>query len=38
MHNKLIVDSREAALKEAGDVILFRASIFAEAGEIFSGS
>jgi len=38
MHNTLIVDSREAALKEAGDVILSKASIFAEAGEIFAGS
>jgi ornithine cyclodeaminase/alanine dehydrogenase-like protein (mu-crystallin family) len=33
----LIVDSREAALKESGDVILSRAQIFAEAGEIFAG-
>src|SRR6516162_7811437 len=37
MHNVLIVDSREAALKEAGDVILSKASIFAEAGELFAG-
>ena len=37
MQNTLIVDSREAALKEAGDVILSKASIFAEAGEIFAG-
>lgn len=37
MHNTLIVDSREAAVKEAGDVILSKASIFAEAGEIFAG-
>lgn len=37
MHNILIVDSREAVLKEAGDVILSKAPIFAEAGEIFAG-
>src|SRR5574337_772586 len=34
----VIVDSREAALAESGDVILSRAPIFAEAGEIFSGA
>jgi ornithine cyclodeaminase/alanine dehydrogenase-like protein (mu-crystallin family) len=34
----LIVDSREAAMKESGDVILSKAPIFAEAGEIFAGS
>lgn len=33
----LIVDSREACLKESGDVILSKAPIYAEAGEIFSG-
>lgn len=38
MHNVLIVDSREAVLKEAGDVILSGAPIFAEAGEVFAGS
>jgi ornithine cyclodeaminase/alanine dehydrogenase-like protein (mu-crystallin family) len=38
MHNTLIVDSREAVLKEAGDVILSKAPIFAEAGEVFAGS
>jgi len=37
MHNTLIVDSREAALKESGDVILSKAPIFAEAGEVFAG-
>ncbi len=37
MHNTLIVDSREAVLKESGDVILSKATIFAEAGEIFAG-
>jgi thiomorpholine-carboxylate dehydrogenase len=34
----LIVDSREAAMKESGDVILSGAPIFAEAGEVFAGS
>jgi len=34
----LIVDSREAALRESGDVILSRAPIFAEAGEVFAGT
>ena len=38
MANILVVDSREAVLKEAGDVILSGAEIFAEAGEIFAGT
>jgi ornithine cyclodeaminase/alanine dehydrogenase-like protein (mu-crystallin family) len=37
MRNTLIVDSREAVLKESGDVILSKAPIFAEAGEVFAG-
>jgi thiomorpholine-carboxylate dehydrogenase len=37
MANTLIVDSREAALKESGDVILSKAKIYAEIGEIFAG-
>jgi len=37
MANVLVVDSREAVLKESGDVILSRAPICAEAGEIFAG-
>lgn len=37
MRHTLIVDSREAVLKESGDVILSKASIFAEAGELFAG-
>ena len=37
MANTLIVDSREAVLKESGDVILARAPIYAELGEIFAG-
>ena len=38
MANLLVVDSREAALKEAGDVVQSGATIFAEAGEIFAGA
>jgi ornithine cyclodeaminase/alanine dehydrogenase-like protein (mu-crystallin family) len=38
MRNTVVVDSREASLKESGDVILSRAAIAAEAGEIFAGS
>jgi thiomorpholine-carboxylate dehydrogenase len=38
MANILIVDSREAVLKESGDVILSKAEIFAEAGEILGGA
>jgi ornithine cyclodeaminase/alanine dehydrogenase-like protein (mu-crystallin family) len=38
MKNVLVVDSREGALKESGDVILSKADIFAEAGEVFAGS
>ena len=36
MANTLVVDSREAVLKESGDVILSEANIYAEAGEIFA--
>ena len=38
MANLLVVDSREAVLKESGDVILSNASIYAEVGEIFAGA
>jgi thiomorpholine-carboxylate dehydrogenase len=38
MANTLIVDSREAVLKESGDVILSKARIYAEIGEIFAGT
>ncbi|BDE06541.1 ornithine cyclodeaminase [Vulcanimicrobium alpinum] len=38
MANVLVVDSREAVLVEAGDVILSHASIYAEAGEIIAGT
>ena len=37
MANVLVVDSREAVLKESGDVILSKAKIYAEVGEIFAG-
>jgi thiomorpholine-carboxylate dehydrogenase len=36
MSNTVVVDSREAVLKESGDVILSKAEIYAEVGEIFS--
>jgi hypothetical protein len=34
----LLVDCREAVLKESGDVILSNAPIYGEAGEIFAGT
>ncbi len=37
MANVLIVDSRDAVLKESGDVILSQAPIHAELGEILAG-
>lgn len=37
MENVLFVDSREGALKEAGDVILSGAEIYAEIGEALAG-
>jgi thiomorpholine-carboxylate dehydrogenase len=37
MANVVVVDSRDAAAKEAGDVILANARIYAEIGEIFAG-
>jgi thiomorpholine-carboxylate dehydrogenase len=37
MANTLIVDSRDAVLRESGDVILSNAPIYAEIGEIFAG-
>lgn len=36
MANTLVVDSRDAVLQESGDVILSRATIYAEAGELFA--
>ncbi|HWT29611.1 MAG TPA: ornithine cyclodeaminase family protein [Propylenella sp.] len=38
MRNVLVVDSREAVLKESGDVLLSGAEIYAELGEVLSGS
>jgi ornithine cyclodeaminase len=38
MRNVVIADSREAALKESGDVILSGAQIYAEIGEILAGT
>jgi ornithine cyclodeaminase/alanine dehydrogenase-like protein (mu-crystallin family) len=39
MHTaELVVDSREAVLKESGDVILSKAPIYAEVGELFAGT
>ncbi len=37
MSNLVVVDSRDAAAREAGDIILANAPIYAEAGEIFGG-
>lgn len=37
MSNVVVVDSREAAMKEAGDVILSGATIHGEAGQVLSG-
>jgi len=38
MANVVVVESREAVCKESGDVILSKAQIYAEVGEIFAGS
>ena len=37
MAGVVVVDSREAAAEEAGDVIMANAPIYAEIGEIFAG-
>ena len=37
MSNVVLVDSRESALKESGDVILSCAKIYAELGEALAG-
>jgi ornithine cyclodeaminase/alanine dehydrogenase-like protein (mu-crystallin family) len=37
MANTVVVDSRDAAAKEAGDVVMANAQIYAEIGEIFAG-
>lgn len=36
MQNVIVVDSRESAMKESGDVILSRAKIYAELGEVLA--
>ena len=38
MRNVVIADSREAALSESGDVILSKAWVYAEIGEILAGT
>jgi ornithine cyclodeaminase/alanine dehydrogenase-like protein (mu-crystallin family) len=38
MRHTIVVDSREAATHESGDVILSQAPIYAEAGELFAGT
>jgi len=38
MANLLVVESREAVWKESGDVILSKAQIYAEVGELFAGA
>ncbi|MGA2373008.1 MAG: ornithine cyclodeaminase family protein [Candidatus Korobacteraceae bacterium] len=38
MHGAVIVDSREAAMKESGDVLLASAPIYAELGELLAGT
>jgi len=38
MTSLIVVDSREAVLSESGDVILSKAKIYAEVGEIFAGA
>jgi thiomorpholine-carboxylate dehydrogenase len=38
MANVVVVESREAACAESGDIILSHAKIYAEVGEIFAGS
>ena len=37
MRNVIFVDSREAAMKESGDIILSGANVYAELGEAFAG-
>jgi thiomorpholine-carboxylate dehydrogenase len=38
MRGAVVVESREAALKEAGDIILARAQVSAEIGELLNGA
>lgn len=38
MRNVVVADSREAALNESGDVILSKAEVYAEIGELLAGT
>ena len=38
MHNLLVVDTRATVLKEAGEVLLSGAEIYAELGEVLAGA
>ena len=38
MANVIVVDSREAVMHESGDIIGSKATIYAEAGELFAGT
>ncbi|MGA8838998.1 MAG: hypothetical protein WB491_00735, partial [Candidatus Aquilonibacter sp.] len=38
MTDTLFVDSRASAAQESGDVILSKASVYAEIGELFAGT
>jgi len=38
MHNLLVVDTRATVLKEAGEVLLSGAKIYAELGEVLAGA
>jgi ornithine cyclodeaminase/alanine dehydrogenase-like protein (mu-crystallin family) len=38
MRGAVVVESREAALKEAGDIVLARAQVAAEIGELLNGA
>lgn len=38
MRNTVVVDSREAVLRESGDVLLAHAEIYAELGEVLAGT
>ena len=37
MHGAVVVDSREAAMVESGDVLLSGANVYAELGEVLAG-
>jgi thiomorpholine-carboxylate dehydrogenase len=38
MRGAVVVESREAALKEAGDIVLAHAQVTAEIGELLNGT